>query len=130
MLTRPVIYCCSGSGYEVRNYKERPGVQSTHSHKQTHLHKNRVSHTQRQTKSHSDTAKSHYVSLFITWFRPSQILHDLTGLDMRFIEIKVINCIDPQNCLINYLDPALLSRHGRVTQNIKLISLRLTMNEN
>ena len=46
-------------------------------------------------------------------------------LDMRFIEIKVINCIDPQNCLINYLDPALLRRDGRVTQNIKLISFRL-----
>ena len=27
---------------------------------------------------------------------------------MRFIEIKVINCIDPQNCSINYLDPVLL----------------------
>ena len=33
-----------------------------------------------------------------------------TRLDMRFIEIKVINCIDPQNCLVNYLDPVLLEQ--------------------
>ena len=38
------------------------------------------------------------------------MLADLTGLDMRFIEIKVINYIDPQNCLINYLDPVLLEK--------------------
>ena len=48
-----------------------------------------------------------------------------TRLHMRFIEIEVINCINPQNCLINYLDPVLLSRHGRVTQNIKLIYFAL-----
>ena len=53
-----------------------------------------------------------------------------TRLDMKFIEIKVINCIDPQNCLINYLDPALLSRYGRVTQNIKLIYLGLLLRKN
>ena len=35
-----------------------------------------------------------------------------TSDDMRFIGIKVINCIDPQNCLINYLQPVLLERPG------------------
>ena len=72
------------------------------------------------------------------WFRQSQIIQVMihvgcsvealgTRLDMKFIEIKVINCIDPQNCSINYLDTALLSGHGRVTQNIRLVYLRLMM---
>ena len=30
--------------------------------------------------------------------------------DTRFIYMKVINCIDPQNCWINYLDPVLLEQ--------------------
>ena len=44
-------------------------------------------------------------------------------LDMRFIEIKVINCIDTQNCLINYLDPVLLeqTRPGDAKHKINLI---------
>ena len=41
---------------------------------------------------------------------------------MRFIEIKIINCIDPQNCLINYLDPVLLEqiRPGDAKHKINL----------
>ena len=42
---------------------------------------------------------------------------------MRFIEIKIINCIDPQNWLINCLDPVLLeqTRPGDAKHKINLI---------
>ena len=42
---------------------------------------------------------------------------------MRFIEIKVMNCIDPQNCLINHLDPVPLeqTRPGDAKHKINLI---------
>ena len=42
---------------------------------------------------------------------------------MRFIEIKVINCIDPQNCLMNYLDPVALeqTQPGDANHKINLI---------
>ena len=48
---------------------------------------------------------------------------------LRFKEIKVINCIDPQKCLINYLDPVLLeqTRPGDAKHKINFILFGLIL---
>ena len=101
-------------------------MQSTHSHNQTHLHKNRLSNTQRQTMSHSDTAKSQWTShLCIINYHLVSPKSNPTRLDRTWYEIywnKGHKLHWPAELLINYLNPVLLeqTRPGDAKHKINL----------